>query len=146
MAITELAAHAVTDLDGEPRAMLLAADDYSAVSRRVPVSNLYERGRSLGITQSLAWHDAVFADGRYKDVSRLYEFPCGRQVVLPLARRRRRPAWTTMTPHWGQSRPGSPLAAFKEKLGATTHPATHCALSAFRFRRSPAPHEMRPRR
>jgi hypothetical protein len=29
--------------------MLLAADDYSAVSRRVPVSNLYERGRSLGI-------------------------------------------------------------------------------------------------
>jgi hypothetical protein len=101
MAITELAAHAVTDLDGEPRAMLLAADDYSAVSRRVPVSNLYERGRSLGITQSLAWHDAVFADGRYKDVSRLYEFPCGRQVVLPLARRRRRPAWTTVTASWG---------------------------------------------
>jgi hypothetical protein len=29
--------------------MLLAADDYSAVSRRVPMSNLYERGRSLGI-------------------------------------------------------------------------------------------------
>ena len=49
MALTELAAHAATDLDGEPRAMLLAADDYSAVSRRVPVSNLYERGRSLGI-------------------------------------------------------------------------------------------------
>ena len=36
-------------LDGEQRAMLLAADDYSAVSRRVPMSNLYERGRSLGI-------------------------------------------------------------------------------------------------
>ena len=29
--------------------MLLAADDYSAVSARVPLSNLYERGRSLGI-------------------------------------------------------------------------------------------------
>ena len=28
---------------------MLAADDYSAVSRRVPLSNLYERGRSLGI-------------------------------------------------------------------------------------------------
>jgi hypothetical protein len=27
----------------------LAADDYSAVARRVPISNLYERGRSLGI-------------------------------------------------------------------------------------------------
>jgi hypothetical protein len=29
--------------------MLLAADDYSAVSRRVTLSNLYERGRSLGL-------------------------------------------------------------------------------------------------
>ncbi|MGH3283082.1 MAG: hypothetical protein ACRDPD_00080, partial [Streptosporangiaceae bacterium] len=49
MAIIELAAQAVTDLGAEPREMLLAADDYSAVSRRVPLSNLYERGRSLGI-------------------------------------------------------------------------------------------------
>ena len=49
MAITELAARAATDQQAEPRAMLLAADDYSAVSRRVPMSNLYERGRSLGI-------------------------------------------------------------------------------------------------
>jgi hypothetical protein len=49
MALTELAAQAATSLDGEPRAMLLAADDYSAVSARVPLSNLYERGRSLGI-------------------------------------------------------------------------------------------------
>jgi Helicase HerA, central domain len=49
MALTELAAHAATALDGEPRTMLLAADDYSAVSGRVPLSNLYERGRSLGI-------------------------------------------------------------------------------------------------
>jgi hypothetical protein len=49
MALTELAAHAATNPYGEPRAMLLAADDYSAVSGRVPLSNLYERGRSLGI-------------------------------------------------------------------------------------------------
>ena len=49
MAITELAAHAAVNPYGEPRAMLLAADDYSAVSGRVPLSNLYERGRSLGI-------------------------------------------------------------------------------------------------
>jgi hypothetical protein len=49
MAITELIAHAATDRTTEPRAMLLAADDYSAVSRRVPLSNLYERGRSLGL-------------------------------------------------------------------------------------------------
>jgi len=49
MALTELAAHAATDQYGEPRSILLAADDYSAVSGRVPLSNLYERGRSLGI-------------------------------------------------------------------------------------------------
>jgi hypothetical protein len=49
MALTEMAAHTATALDGEQRAMLLAADDYSAVSARVPLSNLYERGRSLGI-------------------------------------------------------------------------------------------------
>ncbi len=49
MALTELAAHTAARLDGEPRAILLAADDYSAVSGRVPLSNLYERGRSLGI-------------------------------------------------------------------------------------------------
>ena len=49
MALTELAARAATTPDGEPRAILLAADDYSAVAGRVSVSNLYERGRSLGI-------------------------------------------------------------------------------------------------
>jgi hypothetical protein len=49
LAITELAARAATSPDGPARAILLAADDYSAVSRRVPLSNLYERGRSLGI-------------------------------------------------------------------------------------------------
>src|ERR1019366_4553991 len=49
MALTELTAHAATTPRAEPRAILLAADDYSAVSRRVPLSNLYERGRSLGI-------------------------------------------------------------------------------------------------
>jgi hypothetical protein len=49
MAVTELIAHAAADRQAERRAILLAADDYSAVSRRVPLSNLYERGRSLGL-------------------------------------------------------------------------------------------------
>jgi hypothetical protein len=49
MALTELVAHTATDPGSERRAILLAADDYSAVSRRVPISNLYERGRSLGL-------------------------------------------------------------------------------------------------
>jgi hypothetical protein len=49
MAITELIARTATSPGTEPRTILLAADDYSAVSRRVPLSNLYERGRSLGL-------------------------------------------------------------------------------------------------
>ena len=48
-ALTELVAHAATSSGTEPRAILLACDDYSAVSGRVPLWDLYERGRSLGI-------------------------------------------------------------------------------------------------
>src|SRR5262249_9161884 len=40
MALTELVAHAATARDTEPRAMLLACDDYSAVSGRVPLWQL----------------------------------------------------------------------------------------------------------
>lgn len=49
MALTELTARAAVSPGPVPRRILLAADDYSAVSRRVPLSNLYERGRSLGL-------------------------------------------------------------------------------------------------
>jgi len=49
MALTELVTHAATATGTEPRAMLLACDDYSAVSGKVPLWSLYERGRSLGI-------------------------------------------------------------------------------------------------
>jgi hypothetical protein len=70
MALTELTAHAATSLDTEPRAMLLAADDYSAVSGKVPLSNLYERGRSLGIgvqVSAQSWHGlGATEDERYR--------------------------------------------------------------------------------
>jgi hypothetical protein len=49
LAITEILACAATDMGAEPRAVLLACDDYSAVSGKVPLWQLYERGRSLGI-------------------------------------------------------------------------------------------------
>ena len=49
MALTELAAALATSPGTEPRAILLACDDYSAVSAGVPLWQLYERGRSLGI-------------------------------------------------------------------------------------------------
>jgi len=70
MALTELTARAATDLDAEPRAMLLAADDYSAVSRKVPLANLYERGRSLGIgvqVSAQSWQGlGMSQDERYR--------------------------------------------------------------------------------
>jgi len=59
LAITELLAHAATSLHTEPRTILLACDDYSAVSGKVPLWQLYERGRSLGIgvqVSAQSWH------------------------------------------------------------------------------------------
>ena len=51
-------------------------------------------------TQSLAWRDAVLATGRYQDVSVLYEFASGGQVVLPLARHRRLPPQAAVVASW----------------------------------------------
>ncbi len=70
IAITELIAHAATSMHAEPRAMLLACDDYSAVSGRVPLWQLCERGRSLGIgvqVSAQSWHGLGAADDeRYR--------------------------------------------------------------------------------
>ena len=70
LAVTELLAHAATSMDGEPRSILLACDDYSAVSGKVPLWQLYERGRSLGIgvqVSAQSWHGlAATDDERYR--------------------------------------------------------------------------------
>ena len=105
MAITELAAHAATDPAGQPRAILLAADDYSSVSGRVPLSNLYERGRSLGIgvqvsaqtwqglgaTEDERYRIAATADGGVWVMNTPYPEPltglAGQRRVLETARR-----------------------------------------------------------
>jgi hypothetical protein len=54
--VAEAQARALTDLltsfavrSGEPREILLAVDEFSAVSRRLPIWDLYERARSLGL-------------------------------------------------------------------------------------------------
>ncbi len=70
MALTELVAHAATSPGTEPRTILLACDDYSAVSGRVPLWSLYERGRSLGIgvqVSAQSWQGlAGSEDERYR--------------------------------------------------------------------------------
>jgi hypothetical protein len=54
----------------EPRQVLLAVDEFSAVSRRLPIWQLYERARSLGLAvqvSSQSWHGlAVRQDDRYR--------------------------------------------------------------------------------
>lgn len=52
------------------------------------------------VSQSLAWHAAVLADGRYRDLSALYEFGDGHRIVLPLAGGRRAPGWAARPGSW----------------------------------------------
>lgn len=52
------------------------------------------------VTQSLPWRDALFASGKYRDVSRLYEFRSGRRILLPLAQRRLRPEAAAVVSSW----------------------------------------------
>ena len=55
------------------REVLLAVDEYSAVSRRLPIWTLYERARSLGLAVQVSaqsWHGLAPDDtGRYRIVS-----------------------------------------------------------------------------
>jgi hypothetical protein len=82
----------VRSADGQPTVT-------SPVPRAVWASLLHADPGAV-VSQSLAWHDAVLAGGRYHDVSLLYEFPSGQQVVLPMARPRRAPAWAATTASW----------------------------------------------
>ena len=78
---------------------------HPAVTTPVPPAvweSLYRSDENAVVSQSPAWRDAVFASGRYQDASVLYEFPSGRQVVMPMARRRRQPSQATAVASWPQ--------------------------------------------
>jgi hypothetical protein len=80
-----------------------AADCQPLITSPVPRevwASLLRSDPDAVVSQSLAWHDAVLEAGRYRDISVLYQFASGRQVVLPLARPRRAPAWSTTTGSW----------------------------------------------
>jgi Acetyltransferase (GNAT) domain len=51
-----------------------------------------DREPDLALSQTPAWSDCLCQDGRFTDVSRLYELPGGRHVVLPLVRRSHLPS------------------------------------------------------
>ena len=89
--------------EDEGDAPMSSADGRMAMTSPVP-REVWEAAlrsdQGAVVSQSLAWSDAVFASGRLEDVSVLYEFSSGRQVVLPLARRRGRPPRTAAIGSW----------------------------------------------
>ncbi|HEY2080333.1 MAG TPA: hypothetical protein VGH53_28735 [Streptosporangiaceae bacterium] len=79
VAVAEAQARALVDLlasfvtqpaSGPPRQILLAVDEFSAVARRLPIWQLYERARSLGLSVQVSaqsWHGlAARQDDRYR--------------------------------------------------------------------------------
>jgi hypothetical protein len=68
---------------------MIVGTDPAVVTSPVPRevwASLARSDPAASVSQSLAWRDCVFADGRYRDVSRLYTFDSGEQVVVPMAR------------------------------------------------------------
>jgi hypothetical protein len=69
-ALVDLLASYVTGAPAAARQVLLAVDEFSAVSRRLPIWQLYERARSLGLAVQVSaqsWHGlAVRQDDRYR--------------------------------------------------------------------------------
>jgi hypothetical protein len=69
-ALVDLLASYVTGVPGGARQVLLAVDEFSAVSRRLPIWQLYERGRSLGLAVQVSaqsWHGlAAREDDRFR--------------------------------------------------------------------------------
>jgi hypothetical protein len=70
-ALVDLLASFVTQAPGEQdRQVLLAVDEFSAVARRLPIWQLYERARSLGLSVQVSaqsWHGlATRQDERYR--------------------------------------------------------------------------------
>jgi hypothetical protein len=69
-ALVDLLASYVTRQVGQERPVLLAVDEFSAVARRLPIWQLYERARSLGLAVQVSaqsWHGlAAKQDDRYR--------------------------------------------------------------------------------
>ena len=64
--------------------------------------SVLETDEAAVVGQSLPWREAVLADGRFSDASVHYAFASGREVVLPLVRRRRLPSAATAVSSWPQ--------------------------------------------
>src|SRR5256885_4682505 len=82
-----------------------SANGHYTVTNPVPREvweSLYRADEKAVVSQSPAWRDSLFADGRYQDASLLYEFPAGRRVRMPVARRPRQPPRAAAGARWAQ--------------------------------------------
>src|SRR2546421_12591804 len=82
-----------------------SANGHHTVTSPVPREvweSLYRSDEKAVLSQSPAWRDSLFADGRYQDASLLYEFPSGRRVLMPMARRRVQPPGAAAIASWPQ--------------------------------------------
>lgn len=74
------------------------------------------------VSQSPAWMEALCAFGHHHDASRLYELPGGRQMVLPMVRRRGLPGplavQASLPPAWGVGGLVAPGGAGPEDVAA----------------------------
>jgi hypothetical protein len=130
MAVTELIAYAAVNRTAERRAILLAADDYSAVSRRVPLSNRYERGRSLGLgvmvsAQNQLYDDTATLQAELDALARQARHGHRRRPHRPASLRPRPPhPGTGRDPRGPVRRPGNPLH-LPRRPGPDNHPRHH---------------------
>ncbi|MFJ4814923.1 GNAT family N-acetyltransferase [Streptomyces sp. NPDC088801] len=83
---------------------------------------LAARDQDICVTQTPTWLDCLCATGPYRDASRLYAFPDGSRIVLPLVGRVRRPrrldvreSWPA---GWGIGGPVTPEGAGYEQARA----------------------------
>jgi hypothetical protein len=104
-ALVDLLASYITGAASTHRQVLLAVDEFSAVARRLPIWQLYERARSLGLAVQVSaqsWHGlAAREDDRYR-----------------LAATAEGGIWLFRTPH---PDPLTALAGRRQRLDSTRH-------------------------
>ncbi|MEU3488538.1 GNAT family N-acetyltransferase [Streptomyces massasporeus] len=90
---------------------------------------LAARDPDTSVTQTPTWLDCLCETGPYRDASRLYTFPDGSRIVLPLVSRGRRPrrldAQESWPSGWGIGGPLTPGGATPEQARALFDDLAH---------------------
>jgi hypothetical protein len=91
--------------------------------------------------QSPAWFDALCASSEYADASRLYEMTDGRQIIVPLVRRRKRPPLlntaASLPNSWGMGRLVAATPPQRADIAAILHDLAHLPYARVSIRPNP---------